>query len=1210
MYLKRLDLHGFKSFAGRTSFDFGPGVTAIVGPNGSGKSNIADAMRWVLGEQSGRLLRAKKLDDIIYAGSGKRPRGDKVEVTITLDNSDGWLPVDAAEVAISRRGNRSGDSDYFINGKKVRLRELQAVLMKADVTQNSYAIIGQGLVETVLNMRAEDRRQLIEEAADIQRYRLKIQEAQDRLASTHENVERVRLLIKEIAPRVAQLERQARRAGEYSQVARELQQMLRVFYEESWHTAQESLTVARAAHDQSQAEFLQAKVAMETCQRELAEITGELAERRRSATAAAAERDRVDQRVRELERNLAVTSERRGILQARQAELREEIDAVTSERERAAAVVAAEDKDRVRLEGAVAEAKGVWQERQAELSALEQEFRETLTHAADAEARGRRLESAAAELKTRIRKLEETQKDLEREASRLDTRRRSLVTQMAETLRVLRGLKSQDTQLLAEVAQTSARRQALELEVLDAREALSKIDAVQNERRGKLEGLEARLSVLTQAQEHAQATQPEHSVTIEGAAATVYEVIRVPRGMEDAIAAALADQLEAFIFDRQVDAIAAIQSLVDQNGPRTTVLPMDTVKQVYPLNMLKEKGVLGVAARLVKCQPRYERLIDTLLGRTIVVQDTATAARLLKRGLGAIVTVEGIVFHPSGVITGGQPQAARPFVLEYERDLESLPKERDKIQRSLEVTEREAETTRARLRQAETALAGLTQDADAMLDRRVKLHTAISERQQKLSHFRGELRGLVGSQDGLREQQVAHGEQAIRMAQEREESLRDAREAAETAKHLSQADGLFKDRRKALSRALNEAADALAQVDGQLRSLTVQRENAQATLARIDAQVSAKTVQLRGLELELTTLAAAVTADEKEMAPARARLQQLTTAGEPGDEGLRHLEARERDLHGQVLSAQNRMFQAERQLLEREADVRRWQTDMETLQVRMAEDGLSVMADGSILAESKIMPQQVPTWMTVDDQDDGPGGLRPISGGASVDHDALKLQIDQLRARIRALGPVNVEAEVDYESLRERHDFLAGQVNDLESAEGSLDHAIGELNGLMKRRFDTTFTQVAEGFERNFQAFFGGGRARLRLTAPDEPATSGIEVEAQPPGKRTQSLTQLSGGEKALTAVALLFALLQVNPSPFCILDEVDAMLDEANVGRFAGALQELSQRTQFIVITHNRRTIEVADSIYGISMAPDAASRVLSMRLADVTEQIDVSRN
>jgi len=322
MYLKRLDVQGFKSFATRTSFEFGQGITAIVGPNGSGKSNIADALRWVLGEQSGRLLRARKMEDSIFAGSSKRPRADKAEVTLTLDNSDGWLPLDFAEVALSRRAYRSGESEYLINRKRVRLRDIQELLAKASVAQTSYAIIGQGLVETVLNLRPEERRFLIEEAADIQRYGLRIDEARSKLAATHENIERVKLLVKEIAPRLRHLEQQAKRAADYGRISRELSQALRAYYGHQWHHAHEMAAISRANQDQAKADFTQTKVAMEACERELAEVSKGLEDRRRSSAASAADRQRLADRIRELEQGLAVSEQRRAILEQRQQELR------------------------------------------------------------------------------------------------------------------------------------------------------------------------------------------------------------------------------------------------------------------------------------------------------------------------------------------------------------------------------------------------------------------------------------------------------------------------------------------------------------------------------------------------------------------------------------------------------------------------------------------------------------------------------------------------------------------------------------------------------------------------------------------------------------------------------------------------------------------------------------------------------------------------
>jgi chromosome segregation protein len=447
MYLKRLEVQGFKSFATRTIFDFGQGITAIVGPNGSGKSNIADALRWVLGEQSGRLLRARKMEDAIFAGSSKRQRGDKAEVTLTLDNTDGWLPLEFSEVAITRRGYRNGESQYRINGKRVRLRDLQELLAKSSMAQGSYAIIGQGLVETILNLRPDERRQLIEEAADIQRYRFRIDEAQTKLAATHENVERINLLVKEIAPRLGHLERQAKRAADYARISRELSQALRAHYGHQWHHAHESLAVSRAAHDQAQAEFTQAKVTAETCQQELAEVSKGVEERRRRATASADDRQRLADRIRELEQGLAVSAQRRTILEARQQELRDEVAALEEERARAAEIVSGLDARGNELKEALVAARAELERRRDELAALEDDLTGAQGRAADDEARSQRLRAAAVDIAARAKRLGLSRRDLERETARLDTRRRSIISQMAELIRVLRGYRADDAAL-------------------------------------------------------------------------------------------------------------------------------------------------------------------------------------------------------------------------------------------------------------------------------------------------------------------------------------------------------------------------------------------------------------------------------------------------------------------------------------------------------------------------------------------------------------------------------------------------------------------------------------------------------------------------------------------------------------------------------------------------------------------------------------------
>jgi chromosome segregation protein len=1202
VYLKRLSIQGFKSFAPRTIFDFAPGTTAIVGPNGSGKSNIADALRWVLGEHSGKLIRAKKVEEVIFAGSAKRSRSDHAEVTITLDNTNRWFPIDSEEVTISRRARRAGDSDYHVNGKKLRLKDLQQLLLKASLTQSSYAIIGQGLVESVLNLKAEDRREMIEEAADIQRYRMRIEEAETRLAATHENIERIRLLVKEIAPRLSQMERQAQRASEYESVSTELMQALRAYYEHQWHTSQESLTVATAACDQAQAEMTQAKVALETLQREQAEIGSQLEEFRKRVAAAAADRERIDGRIRELERRLAVSRERSTILKTRQTELRDELAALEEEHGRAKHLIATYEEQREAAAAVVEQRRKAHELAQAELSSLHTESRESQTHAGDAEDKGKRLRAAASEINLRIKRLGDTKRSLAAEQSKLDQRRRSLVSQMSEQLRVLRSLREQESQLVAEVSTSSERRQAMDSELKKLRGQLENIESMQAARRGKLEALETRLAVLQEAQKQAQSSSGDEPVTVEGAVTSLFEILRVPRQIEQAIASALADQLETFVFAHQSEAISAIQSIVAQGGPRTSALPVDTLKQVYPLSLMKEKGVVGVAARLIKYPSEYEKVVNSLLGRTVIVEDAEVAARVVRRGLGAVVTLDGIVFHPSGVVSGGQPRTNKPFALGYERDIEAIPKETLRIEKSLEASEREVESLRLRLKETEASFTSLTSDAESALDRRLKIQDALGQRQQKQAQLRGELRGLITAQDSIREQIAEVDRDEERLAEEQKATLLEADEAEQTARHLGRASGVFSGKQSELEQSVEATAAELAKSDAAYRSLSVQRDDAEGALSRLEAQRSSKEVQLRALDLEIQTLDESTSADGAELATAQKELEELIVRIQPAQAtGTPHLEARERDLHSQVMSAERWLFDSERAALEAEADLRKWQTEVETIDRRMQEDGLTVTPEGDVRTSERAAAD-APLWMASEEGDEGSSGLRPMEGGATIDPDALGSKIERLRGQLRRLGPVNLEAQADYDALRDRHDFLTGQVEDLKGAEESLKRAIRELTGLMKKRFEDTFAKVAAGFEEYFQAFFGGGHAKLSLTDPKHPDLTGIEIEARPPGKRTKTLAQLSGGEKALTAVSLLFSLMRANPSPYCVLDEVDAMLDEANVGRFTAALRKLAEKTQFIVITHNRRTIEISDSIYGVSMAPDGSSRVLSMRLADVT--------
>jgi len=438
----------------------------------------------------------------------------------------------------------------------------------------------------------------------------------------------------------------------------------------------------------------------------------------------------------------------------------------------------------------------------------------------------------------------------------------------------------------------------------------------------------------------------------------------------------------------------------------------------------------------------------------------------------------------------------------------------------------------------------------------------------------------------------------------REQLLAQAAEAQEVTQYLRSATGLFGERRQTLLQRVTECSTKMASLEGELRSLSQLQETRQTTLAKLDSEMTTKQAELRGIELESTSLTENVEGDWREVEKLTQELKRYSEAVEPAQKAIAALENQERESQAKEAAARSRLLAAERQRLEAEAEVRHRRDDLDGLRQRIEADGLTLTDKGEIAPAAAPAPE-APAWLpAADGNGDGEGQtsrLPPVAGGAIIDPEAMQERVQRLRSQLRAVGPVNPQAEAEYSDLNERHTFLTSQLADLAAGERSLLQAIDELDEVICQRFKATFQQVAQRFSHYFATFFGGGQAKLVLTAPEDYRTSGVDIVAQPPGKRLQSLGMLSGGEKALTAVSLLFALLQTNPSPFCVLDEVDAMLDEANVGRFVAALQELAQHSQFIVITHNRRTIETADSIYGVSMSDDSISRVLSLRLSDI---------
>ncbi|MGI8925303.1 MAG: chromosome segregation protein SMC [Tepidiformaceae bacterium] len=1216
MYLKKLSIQGFKSFATRTTFEYGNGVTAVVGPNGSGKSNVADAIRWVLGEQSVRLLRARKQEDVIFSGTKERAAVGMAEVILTLDNQDRWLPLDFSEVEVGRRVYRNGESEYLLNGSRVRLRDVIDLLLKGDVGQNSYTIMGQGLVDEVLSMTPDERRSFLDEAADVKRFRNRIKEAQDRLLATRENISRVELIVAEIEPRLAQLSRQAGRAGEHARLSAELSGLLRSYYSYRWADGQNAIVRARAALDQRIAEDAAASERVVQLREQIRALGDEIRKRREAIARRDTHNTDVDQRLAAVEQSIAIDRERHAMVAARSEEVRLEIAALETER----ASLSATDGDEGRRGLEVAEEleavrAAVGRDREG-LELAEREYAAIRTRMHElhdgAEADERRAAAAAAEATAAARRVAE----LNKESAQAGARRKQLLLEL-----VAYGRRF--AEVWAVVRDADFRLEAARSAADDSRERLLRVqdevrhyEAAANEDLRERDHLEGRLDALRRVQaEHDGVAAGTRNVLIMGQAllegvapgslgeppevpgvvGLLARQLRVPAGLETAINAALEQRLHAVIVESESVALQAIEMLQQRRHGRAQFLPIDGVRHAYPLNLQKERGVVGVASKLVRCDAHIRPLIDTLLGRVIVVEDIQTGLRMIRRALGSVVTLDGTNIEQSGALSGGA-SGAEESAFSRQGELEELPGRIEELLQRTRVSGQQIQNAQQaitqianRAREAEIAYEALRRHLD-------EGRAALQRERERLNRLHRDLDAAHARQAAIAREIHAHDAQgADALGLQKELSARsDERRASGAALEGELASATS--RRASALQAVSEASGRLASVEGERRTLQLMREQHEKSIERLTNQVAARRLQARNLELEARVIDERLVRLAGQLQATQLERGRSSDDAAPDRDELQRLEGHERQVQEDYNDSQASLLQIERKRLDFEAEVARTTEQVEALREEIEREGLAPDRAGEVVSAEQAMAAQS---LFVEASGDGPR----VRGGALLDVEQTRSQIEELRHQIRRLGPINEEAPEDYRESQERYDFLTSQMRDLADAEAQLREAIAELNEEIRTRFGATFTQVNAAFEEYFSAFFGGGEAHLILTDPENIAEAGIEIEAQPPGKRVRTLSLLSGGERSLTAVALLFALLSANPAPFCVLDEVDAALDEANVGRFNAALRRLAERTQFLVVTHNRRTVEVADAIYGVSMGRDGVSKVLSLRLGDLPQ-------
>lgn len=1195
MRLKSLELIGYKTFADPAEFRFDGGITAIIGPNGSGKSNIADAVRWALGEQAFSLLRAHKTEDMIFSGSERRARMGMAEVTITLDNSTGWLPVEFEEVAVTRRSHRSGENEYLLNGSRVRLRDINDLLGKSGLSKRTYTVIGQGLIDTALSLRPQERRRLIEEAAGLTLYESRRADALERLEETRQNVLRVQDLIAEIEPQVRRLERQAERAEEYGRTRAELDDALRIWYSFRWKRGQEELRRVRSIAAYQHKRLEDRRSAVNDLSAQIATVRARQGALREQLGQWHRESSALHARSEAQQRELAVAEERRrGLIQHRD-EIQSEIPPLQAARADALEQIA--DVEQVlsslaeRLAGeqaSVAEAQAAlaaWQENVAGLEAARREAQERLL-AARTEAAGR--ESRLAQLAERRTELHQAHGAYTSSVGTLEAKRRKLQGEVANLARKQEVALAALDALAGQRAERERARDALH-----ARQR--ELEAQRHELNGRMGRLRERYDVLNRMHEEGAGLYEgvrnvvrARDERLNGVVGTVASLIEVPRELETAIEVALGGQLQDVVVERWEDAEAAIDFLKRSRGGRATFLPLDTLRVPRPIRAPQMSGVQGVASELVRCEPPLRPVVDYLLGRTIVCQDLAVARRVVRSLSGGyqIVTPEGEQVRSSGAMTGGARRTGQHGgMLTRERERRELPRQLNTLREQRRLLEDEVEAVSAE----ETSL----QDALSVFEvQRTKLDAARSEYERERAALNQQIE-RAGSEAEWYASLAADANRELAALDEREEELRQVLAASTSG--------------------VAEAEVALAALEGRVAALDAQPLNDQ--LAARRAEVAATRQEQASKEAALRAYQQSVAGSERQIAHRQQRASELAEHLAQIEERIAALHAQGRDLSERLQVYTGRIEPAEREMGALEGQQVGLETQEEEARIRLQayesrynQSQLRVTRQEDQLAH---LQSQIEDDLGMVDLEMGEAlsgqPLLPIEPFVSslpevqALPEGLEEQIHALRRALNRLGAVNPEAPQEYREARERLEFLSTQCEDLAQAAAQLRHVIAELDEVMQREFKATFNAVAREFQTYFARLFNGGSARLELTDPDDLMTTGIDVVARPPGKRQQGLAVLSGGERALTAAALIFAILTVSPTPFCVLDEVDAALDEANVGRFRQVLKELAATTQFVVITHNRYTIEVSDIVYGISMGADGASCVISQRMQGV---------
>lgn len=1181
MYLKSLEVQGFKSFANKIVFKFHNGITGIVGPNGSGKSNVGDAVRWVLGEQSAKQLRGASMQDVIFSGTENRKPLGFASVAITLDNSDHQLPVEYQEVTVTRRVYRSGESEYLINGAACRLKDVNELFYDTGIGKEGYSIIGQGQIEKILSGKPEERRELFDEAAGIVKFKRRKATAQKKLEDEKQNLVRVNDILSELTKQLGPLERQAETARIYLKKKEQLKSLdVNMFLldmdqikeqlagaEEKYSAAQEQLTATRQEYEGTKEKYDELEDKLEA-------LAGRIEDEKERANKNELLKQQLEGQINVLTEQINTAEQNKVRLAARAGSIKKDLEEKEAQKEASmeeARGLKAE-LEKARAEEAVSMEEG--DALTAEIDSLKEQIESAksgiislMNQRSAAKVRMQRYDTMLEQIQ--IRKAELSQKIL---------RLRSEETDQEESLQ---DLKREYDEVTAEIDSLCDRNDGYETELSDLQEKLNELnrnlDAGQQAYHRESSRLESLKNITERYDGYGNGIRRvmEQKSREPGLLGVVADIIKVEKSYEIAIETALGGSIQNIVTEDEETAKRMIDFLKRNKYGRATFLPLTSIgnKNGFTQNRaLTEKGVIGLASSLAVTEQKYAGLNQYLLGRTVVVDNIDNAIALARKYQHSlrIVTLEGESLSPGGSMTGGAFKNSSNL-LGRRREIEELQENVALLRKEMEQAQQEIGRVRNKRNDLRTKIVDLN---EALKKKYIQQNTA------KLA---------VSQMESRRQETSAGYEQLKKESREIENQVVDiAQQQDEIKEELD----VFLEQERELQESIGERQKVLEE-KRQLRMVSNQNtERLHLQLANVSQKEGFIRQNLERIKKEMDRLGGELQENERE----GAQISQETVKKQSDIAEIQKTISAAVDQEGTARTLMEELLKEKETMNQSHKDFFNKREELSEQISLLDKESFRLNTQKEKLEEGKATHINY-MW---EEYELTPSAAAELKNEEYTNQAQLKKDINTLKAEIRALGNVNVNAIDDFRELSERHEFLSTQHDDLIKAEQALMEIIEELDAGMRSQFSEKFSQIQREFDKAFKELFGGGKGTLELVEDEDILEAGIRIVSQPPGKKLQNMMQLSGGEKALTAIALLFAIQNLKPSPFCLLDEIEAALDESNVGRYANYLHKLTKNTQFIIITHRRGTMSVADRLYGITMQEKGISALVSVNLIE----------